>query len=371
MVSPRRWLVLLLLGLAPALAGQRGPHYFYTGVQYGSQATYHPLIGILHSGFYNFQVDNRGDDPFDVAFGRGVGNVLRNLAHPVATVRAYGLGNLLTSEVVPNADPARGQWVPNYFGHVFGEGLVFRMAYEWYDANGVPHPRAMALMTTLTGALVNEAVENGTYTGPNADPVVDMYLFNPIGIALFSSDGFARFAARNLGIAYWPLQAAVDPSDRTLQNVGYRTAFNVPVAANGRLALFFTYGIQGLAGVSWRFPNSYHLALGAGAAASSLVDAQAEGEPRRVTATTGPAFGLFFDRKRSLLASLVVTPEKQDRVTLNLYPGWLGRGGWRPGVAVAWDVRYGMRWSLQVGGLPLGIAWPATQPPDFPPGAAR
>ena len=359
-------LVCLSLCGPARVGGQRPPFFFYTGLTYGSQAAYHPLAAMLNSGFYNFQMDNRGDDPFDLAFDQGVANVVRNLAHPWESIRAYGWRDMLTSEILPNMDPDRGQWVPNYFGHVLGEGLVFRMSREWYQLHQVPHPQTMAILSTLAGALINESIENGSFEGPNVDPIVDLYVFNPIGIALFSSDRVAGFASRRLGMAYWPLQIAFDPAHRTIENAGYRTAFRIPVAARGRLGLFLTYGVQSLAGVSWRFPGDYALAMGGGAAASRLVDLGGPGEARRVTATTGPAFGLFLDRKRSLLASVVVTPEKHEVLAVNVYPGWLGSGSLRPGVSIGWDAEGNLRWSLHIQGLPLGLGQTSGRPADRP-----
>jgi hypothetical protein len=230
------------------------------------------------------------------------------------------------------------------------------MAMEWYAAHHVPAPWLMAVLSTATGALLNEAVENGSFRGPNVDPIADFYLFNPLGIALFSSDRVAGFFARRLGMVYWPLQLAWDPAGETLENAGYRTAFRIPVAADRRLGAFFTYGVQSLAGVSWRLRPDLTLSGGAGAAVSRLVDTLAPAGGRVVVADIGPAAGLFLDRKGSLLASLVVTPEKRDQVALSIYPGWLGRGGVRPGLSLVWERTGGIRMSLHVVRLPIGFA---------------
>lgn len=228
---------------APA-ASQASGSLYYRGPQPGSASAFSPFSAVLHSGFYNFQIDNRGDDPFAVSYALGFRNVLRNLVNPIGAVAEYGLGRFLTSEVLPNPKRESGQWVPNYFGHVLGEGMVFRYNYEWYRYNAVPHPKLMAAVSVLAGAMLNEVVENGSYQGTNVDPIADFYIFNPLGMVLFSSDRVAKFFRTHLGMAYWPLQALYDPAASALDNVGYRTVFRWH-PGSARLGVFATYGTQG------------------------------------------------------------------------------------------------------------------------------
>lgn len=355
-----RWLLLagatLVLRAAPLLSQDDSGTYFYRGLPYGSEAAFHPVAAVLHSGFYNFQLDNRGDDPFAIPFGRGLENVASNIANPVAALNRFGWGRFVTSEVLPSFDRDHAQWIPNYFGHILGEGLAFRMSMEWYRHHGFRRPALWGIATMLSGALINEVVENGAYDGVNVDPIADFYIFNPIGILLFSSDGAARFLRDRLGMAYWPLQAAFDPATGTLQNVGYRTAFRVR-PPTWRVGLFALYGSQGLLGLTYAIDGEYALSWGGGVAADSLVDAEETPEGSRVlTATLGPAAGLFLDRRGSLLASVIVTPAKNDVVSLSLFPGVVGWRTLRPGMTVGWSRSEGMKVSLHLARLPLGIA---------------
>jgi hypothetical protein len=77
---------------------------------------------------------------------------------------------------------------------------------------------------------------------------------------------------------------------------------------------------------------------------------------RTLTATTGGAAGIFIDRNSSLLASLTVAPEKQERLTLNIYPGVVGHGRFKPGFTLAWHRLDGLRASLHFGAWPVGLA---------------
>ncbi len=342
--------------LVPRAAAQYGPAYFYyQGIPYGSQATISPAAAVLHSGYYSFQIDNRPDVPFDLAYEAGLANVLANLANPFAAIGDYGWGRFFTTEVLPNPSKEGAQWVPNYFGHILGEGLVYRVTFEWYRYHGVANARLLAILSTLTGAMLNEVVENGTYDGPNVDPIADFYLFNPLGILVFSSESAARFFARDLGLAYWPQQAALDPVSGALHNTGYRTVFRVH-PFRWRLGLFASYGNQGLAGLSYRLSWRDRLTVGAGIAARELLEVDTGDPGRQLTADVGPAFGVFFDRNNSLLASLIATPEKLDKIVLNVYPGILGPRGFRPGFTVGWHEADGLKLAVHLAGWPVGLA---------------
>lgn len=353
----RAVLLVIVMPLASGRAhAQTGPtNYYYYGLAYGSQSVVNPATAILNSAYYTFQIDNRGDDPFAVPYGIGFETVLDNLAHPFRAIGDYGWGEFLMSEVLPSFSRENAQWIPNYFGHVFGEGLVYRHDLEWYRYHGVPHAPAMAMLSFWAGALLNEAVENGDYEGTNVDPIADCYIFNPIALALFSSDRASRFLARRLGLAYWPNQPAYDAQSHTLQNTGYRTVFRV-YPGRSRYGIFATYGTQGLVGLSYKLTWRDRLTVAGGIAATELYETQDSTEARQVSATTGPAAAIFVDRNNSLLASLSVTPDKADRVTLNVYPGVLGPGTLRPVITLEWNIQDGLRFALFFRTLPFGFA---------------
>lgn len=350
------WGTALLLIAAGRPAPAQEAYFYYQGLPYGSQAAFSPLAAVLHSGFYNFQIDNRGDDPFLLDYDLGLANVLENLANPISAISEYGWGRFLTTEILPNPSKESAQWVPNYLGHVLGEGMVYRTTYEWYRIHGYRNAKVLAILNVGLGAMLNEVVENGRYEGANVDPIADFYIFNPIGIALFSSDKVARFMSTRLGLAYWQSQAAFDPVGRTLQGTGYRTVFRVH-PGNGRWGVFATYGTLGLLGVSYRINRDDRLAIAVGIAARDLVEVDSTGtSSRTLTATTGGAGGVFVDRNGSLLASLTVAPEKQERVSLNIYPGVIGRGRFKPGFTLSWHQLDGLRASVHFGAWPVGLA---------------
>jgi hypothetical protein len=348
----------LSLAVAASTAGQAAgqAYHFYQGLPYGSQGAFTPIAAVLHSGFYNFQIDNRGDDPFQLDYGSAMENVLENLANPIGAISAYGWGHFLTTEILPNPSKESAQWVPNYFGHILGEGMVYRTTYEWYRMRGYGNARVLAVINVALGAMLNEVVENGRYDGANVDPIADFYIFNPIGIALFNSDKVSGFFAGSLGMTYWQSQAAFDPVSRTLHGTGYRTVFRIHPGKH-RLGLFASYGTLGLLGATYRLGETSRLSVGVGVAARDLVEVDSAGSgSRTLTATTGPAGGIFLDRSNSLLASLTFAPRKQERISLNIYPGVLGRGRFEPGLTVSWHEFQGFRASVHFGAWPMGVA---------------
>lgn len=332
----------------------RRGNVYYAGRTFGSEATFTPLSAMLHSGFWQFQIDNRGDDPFALPYGVGAENVLRNLIDPIGAINQSGWERFVFGEVLPSPRRERGQWVANYFGHLVGEGLVYRTTYEWYRHHGIRHARLFAVVNVLTGAAMNEVVENGGFTGANVDPIADFYIFNPLAILLFSSDGATRFMHDRLGLAYWPQQALWDPVSATLENVGYRVAFRIHPDSS-RVGLFALYSTHGLVGGSYRLRPDLTLSIGGGVAAQDLVDVPGPAGSHAVTVTLGPAAGMFLDRDGSLLASLVVAPTKHEQLLLNVYPGVVGFLGFEPGVTAIWDSENGLMFGLNLAGLPMGF----------------
>jgi hypothetical protein len=361
---PPRWcqsvrpllLGALLFGLAagPGLAQER-PYYFYRGRDFGSEATFNPMVKLLQGGFYILDTDNRSNNPFNVRYGNGFSNVGWNLLHPFSAIHEYGWGRFLTTEILPNPRRRTAQWVPNYFGHILGEGMTFRATEEWFRFHGHPHPTRLALITTMLESMLNEVVENGNYRGSNVDPIADMYIFNPLGILLFRSDRVAQFFSGTLHMAYWPRQLILDPGSGTFENVGHDYIFKYSVTRFGRVGLFASYGTHSLAGLTIRRSPTHSFSVGGGVMAKELVDAQPGLPSRSLTATVVPALGVFYDRDNSLLFSLIVAPRKDDVMSLNLYPGIVRLGGASPGFFLATGGARRLSFGIHLQDVPVGL----------------
>ena len=349
-------LAMGLLGLVPSRgASQDGPYYFYHGRTFGSEALFNPAIKLLQGGYYILDTDNRSNNPFVLDYATGFSNVIWNVTHPGAALDEYGWGRFLTSEVLPNPRRRAAQWVPNYFGHILGEGLTYRVTEEWFRYHGYRHPARLALLTSLVQSLVNEVVENGSYRGTNVDPIADVYIFNPLGILLFRSDKVAAFFSGTLHMAYWPRQLVLDPVSATLENVGHDFVFKYPVERSSAVSLFASYGTHSLAGVTFGRFTGYSVSLAGGVMAKELVDAEPERLSRSLTATIVPTVALFYDKQNSLLLSLVMAPRKDDRISLNIYPGVLRIGGTSPGFSVTLGGARRLSFGIHVPGIAVGL----------------
>jgi hypothetical protein len=345
--------VLILLGKPGLCAGQERPYYFYHGRTFGSEATFNPAVKLLQGGFYILDTDNRSNNPFNIKYEDGFSNVTWNLAHPFDAIEDYGWKRFLTTEILPNPSRRTAQWVPNYFGHIIGEGMTFRATEEWFRFHGHPHPRRLALITTLLESLLNEVVENGSYRGTNVDPIADVYVFNPLGILLFRSDKVAAFFSQTLHLAYWPRQLILDPSSGTFENVGHDNVFKLPLSGN--VGLFGSYGTHSLAGLTFRAARGHSISVAAGVMAKELVDAEPGLPSRSLTATIVPALGFFYDRQNSLLFSVVVAPRKDDKMSLNIYPGVLRITGFSPGLVLAVGGIRKVSFGVTLPGVPVGL----------------
>jgi hypothetical protein len=351
------WVVLSLVGIATGEGfAQDRPYYFYHGRPFGSETTFNPAVKLLQGGFYILDNDNRSNNPFVVRYGDGLANVARNLADPFSAIEEYGWTRFLTTEILPNPSRRTAQWVPNYFGHILGEGMTFRATEEWFRFHGHRHPTRLALVTSLLESLLNEVVENGDYRGSNVDPIADIYIFNPLGILLFRSDKVAAFFSGTLHMAYWPRLLMLDPRSGTFENVGHDFIFKYSLTRTGKVGLFASYGTHSLAGLTIRRSSSHSLSIAGGVMAKELVDAAPGLPSRSLTATIVPALGLFYDRDNSLLFSVVVAPRKDDMMSVNVYPGVLRILGASPGLFLATGGARQFSFGMQLQSFPIGLA---------------
>jgi hypothetical protein len=344
---------LTLLGfLTTGVAAQERPYYFYRGRAFGSEANFNPATKLLQGGFYILDTDNRSNNPFVIHYADGLSNVIWNLTHPFSAIDDYGWSRFLTSEVLPNPRRRAAQWVPNYFGHILGEGMTLRATEEWYRYHGYPHPRRLAVITSVLQSMLNEVVENGEYSGTNVDPIADLYIFNPLGFLLFSSDKVAAFFSGTLHMAYWPRQLMLDPVSGTFENVGHDFVFKYPALISDRLGLFASYGTHSLAGMTYRQSPGHNLSVGGGVMAKELVDAEPGRPSRSLTATIVPAVGVFYDRENSLLFSVIVAPRKDDEASINIYPGVIRIGRAKPGFSLAFGGARRLSFGIHLPGVP-------------------
>lgn len=326
--------VFLSLLLGPTARLEAQDAYFFHGRTYGSEALFGPVSLLLNEGFDIIQLENWDRRVFEYDYRLGLSTVARSVTHPVATIRQYGAGRFVRSELLPlsTRGSGGGQWVPNYALHLVGGGSVFATLREWYTAKGVRNETPLAAATALAYHLLNETVENGEFRGLNGDALADLVVFDVAGAVLFTLEPVRRLFGRDLHLRSWMLQPAFSIRDGALYNTGQNFALKWGPPAAGPWRGFLYLGMNNLVGLSYVVRDGYSLSAGAGlhSARTEVLDP----DTHRQTVVLRPAVGLFFDRHDSLLASLVYNGAQDAALNLNVYPGLLPPGPLSPGFFV-------------------------------------
>ncbi len=345
-------LSFLLLSLTTMLFANESEYYFYHGLDYGSESIIHPVRLILNGGYGIMQADNRPNYPFDIHYQKSWNNVADNLKSPIKAIEEYGWDRFFKTEILPfSIDNSEAYYWPNYTMHLVGGGMSFRMMEEWFRYNNFKFPKLHAFTTLSIYHLLNEVVENGDYVGYNVDPVVDVYIFNPLGMILFSSDRVASFFSHTLNMADWSYQIAYNPNDRSILNNGQN--FALKYKFNDKVGLFYYYGNHGELGFSFFQPDGDCYSFGAGLASKSL--AEFDSDVRTLKANLILSWGVFWDRNNSLLASFLYSKSHDYKYRLNVYPGVLRFSGFSPGFFTSVNHQDKFIFGLNLRILPFGL----------------
>jgi len=338
-------LVALVAGWALlSQAARAGEIFFYRPSPVGSDAQFNPLTSFVNYGFDALQV-RRSFDEED--FRARSGQVWRNLRDPGGAIRESGsLKGFVNRQVIPvdfrELDQV-GVMLPNYALHLLGGGVVYRKNAEWFEAHGYPWPRSLSALLGMGSEVLQEVFEKKSTT--SEDEVADVWLFRPAGMLLFSWDPAARFAARDLGMLEWPYQAVYLAGAGRFANGGQSYVARPPWRLSDDCLPFLYFGMTTLAGLSHSTAGGDRVSWGAGLA---VVDA------RRTSAEVRPSAGLFWDRRGSLLASLILNGTEGLAARLNVHPGVLGRGAWSPGLYLGLEDGGGVQAGAVLRWTPLG-----------------
>ncbi len=319
-------------------------YYFYTGKEYGSESLLNPLTVIINGGFDITQLQSVSNRLGDHLYGRMFHNVLLNLGDPFPRIKYYGTSKFI-KELFPTAmSKETAPWIPNYQLHLMGCGMLSTAVREWYDLHNFPYPWLMSATTLMTMHLLNETMETGPYEGYSVDEIADIYLFDLGGIILFSFDGINEFFSEKLNLSDWSLQASVSsPSYRINAGQFFSIKWKLPFSED--YSFFNRFGMGALFGLSKKLENMDNFSVGIGFRTKHLVDLNPELRER--TIETSWQAGAFWDRKNSLLGSIIFCGIKEYFCSIDVYPGVLKYGTFSPGV-----------WSIigSNGNLTMGIS---------------
>lgn len=330
---------------------------FYHGRHYGSEANVHPVRLILNGGFGILQMDNRNNRLDEVDFKNGFDNVWENLSDPIAAVREEGYFHFIRTQMIPiSFDEQEAYYWPNYTLHMIGGGMSYRMMEDWYKVHRFPHPKLNALLTLTVYHLLNEVVENSDYRGYNTDAIADFYIFNPLGVLLFSSDKVARFFSHTLNMNDWSYQPSYNPWDNQIQNHGQNFVMKYFFNKNEDIGIFYHFGTHGEIGLSFKRSDGSCISFGAGLVAGQLVDRSNRQDLRELTAELVLTAGVFYDRNNSLMASILYSKKLDDKLRVNIYPGLIKIMGISPGFFVGFNQKNQMQAGISFSIIPIGLA---------------
>ena len=351
-------LLVLIGGFFPsAAAAQNTRMYFYHGYAFGSEAVYNPLAVILNGGYGILQIGSGERKPSAIDYRTAWRNVRDNVTHPVREIRTFGWKTFVTTEILPTRlTPRSAQYVPNYQNHLIGGGMTYRMLREWFAWHGYPRSAVWASGSWLAYHLLNEMVENNNYVGTNVDPIADMLVFNPLGALLFSDDRAAAFFAETLQLRDWSFFPTINPFTGALENNGQNFAIKWRFPGQQTWSLFYSFGLNGIVGLSYRRVDGKSISAGGGIMARNLCQVDRDDEVRSLTADLVWNVGLFYDRDGSLMASLLFSGSRAYKARINLYPGLIRFGDMAPAFFSALGQRHEIIFGISLRCAPVGIA---------------
>ncbi len=302
--------------------------FFYRGLSYGSDATFHPISEVINGAFGILQVSSNWVPLDQIDWRQGLDVTWESITHPVRTVDAYGQTEFLTDELVPGKlGWSELQWVPNYSLHLIGGGARNRAFTEWYDAHDFAAPAVWAWGTTMFHAIAVETVEHYGKSRPTVDPVADMLLFDPAGALLFTSDHVARFFSHTLNMAIWSGQPVYNPVVNTFENAGENYGLHFFFSDRHRVGIFSYWGMTHLLGVTVRGGELFDWSVGLGGVANELREQDQGNVSGSVYARIKLDAGAFIHRNGSLLASVQVSQAWLQTFRMTVYPGLFTVGG--------------------------------------------
>ena len=265
--------------------------------------------------------------------------------------------DFLRQEVFPTSlgvDAA--QWAPNYALHLIGGGMEYRKISEWYDYNNYPVPYLFGIVTCMGYEFVNEAVENGNFTGPNEDCIPDILIFQTAGIILFSFDGIAELASSTFNLNDWSESVAISFAPFAIRNAGQNFVSKIALDHDHSTSVFLHFGEFALIGLSLKTDIEHTISFGGGLATTGVKDLPIQNGVPSNTVEAGPMVGVYYDQNNSLLASAAYEKNFNTRYRLNIYPGFLSSGKFSPGFFLTIAGNGTMIAGLTMHILPIGLS---------------
>ncbi|MBT8120734.1 MAG: hypothetical protein KJN89_13555 [Gammaproteobacteria bacterium] len=303
----------LLLYVIHAQAVHATPAY-YQPRSYGSDSLYSPFSNFLSYTFDTLQLpENFGTSNFS----ENTQTVLDHLGDPKQAIdNEGGFNRFVNRQIFPIDSEYTNesyQAAPNYFLHLLGGGMVYRKDLEWFHVHDYEYATSSAVVLAMTAEFLQEVLEKNTTT--DDDEVADFIIFRPIGMLLFHNDAVANFVMDYLDPAIWPSLQVYDLSEERINNAGLHYIYRPTFFELGNAHLFLYTGLNNMLGLSHRLKGGDSFSWGIGKS-TQRVDLNLDKQVKLKNSA-----GVFYDRNKSLLASLVLNDTGGNRFRFNWYPG--------------------------------------------------
>jgi len=180
-----------------------------------------------------------------------------------------------------------------------------------------------------TYQLFNEIFENGSFEGTNVDPISDMLID-------------------------WSLQPYYNPNNRFLENAGQQFASKLKLGKKSRYSLFFYWGVLSTGGFSYNLDDERTISFSAGAIVNKINENRFR-NACYMTPDLDYVISFFYDRSNSLLLSTYLTGPKFYNLRVDIYPGLVEVGDFKPGFFLGAGEMDGLQFGLMCSFLPVGI----------------
>jgi hypothetical protein len=333
------WTIVLLSVASLELLAQDETKYFFYHPDHavGSDANFNPITLLLNGSFDATRTEGHSRDVFALPYKDDLINVWKNISDPLTSINRYGWQAFRREEIINlSFNYNQLQFLPNILDHAIGYGMLYTKTREWYDYHRYPVPFLWSVVTSLVYKYMNEMIQNGGNRGTNVDCISDILIFNTMGFAFFSFDRVNRFFSESIHLYEWSLQPLYIPADHHLQNTGQEFVLRYPIPGADRYAPFLYWGVNSVAGLSYRYEGTNSISVGFGESVYKGISREYRKDLRRFfPSERDGAAGLFLDDDGSLLVSLIVEGPNVFNVQLNAYPGLIRIGGIQPGLYVA------------------------------------
>jgi len=286
---------------------------YYQPRTYGSDSLYSPFSNFLSYTFDSLQLpDNFNTDNISA----NTQTVLDHLGDPKQAIdNEGGFNRFVNRQIFPvDSEYSNESYTaaPNYFLHFLGGGMVYRKDLEWFRAHDYDYATTSAVVLAMTAEFLQEVLEKNTTK--DDDEVADFIIFRPLGILLFHNDAVANFMMDYFDPAIWPSLQVYDLSEDRINNAGLHYIYRPTFFEMGNARLFLYTGLNNMLGLSHRMNDGENISWGVGQS-TQRVDFDLD---RQVELKTSA--GIFYDKNKSLLASLVINDTGGNRFRFNWYP---------------------------------------------------